>query len=91
LCRNTEGLTNINVHVEDYADFCSERSKLHGRKFSRVFGIETVEHSRNIPGWSARFADVGICVVVCCSQEGCLCAMHAFSGQSSWLDQSMLQ
>lgn len=44
------GLTNINVHVEDYADFCSERSKLHGRKFSRVFGIETVEHSRNIPG-----------------------------------------
>ena len=38
------GLTNINVHVEDYQDFCTEKSVLHGKTFSRVFAIETIEY-----------------------------------------------
>lgn len=44
------GLSNISAHVEDYQDFCTTESKLQGRTFSRVFAIETIEHSRNIPG-----------------------------------------
>jgi len=43
-----KGLTNLNAHVEDYQDFCSNHSKLEGKKFDRIFAIETIEHSRNI-------------------------------------------
>ena len=44
----SRGIRNLSCHVEDYADFCTARSKLEGRKFARIMAIETLEHGRNI-------------------------------------------
>ncbi|KAJ8604058.1 hypothetical protein CTAYLR_001741 [Chrysophaeum taylorii] len=47
---------NLEVYVEDYADFCSQRTKIRG-KFDAAVAIETIEHSRNVAKLLAAIAD----------------------------------
>mmetsp|Transcript_13689 Transcript_13689/g.30659 ORF Transcript_13689/g.30659 Transcript_13689/m.30659 type:complete len:347 (-) Transcript_13689:57-1097(-) len=50
---------NLTLHVEDYADFCTDKSKIPYRQasFDAAFGIETLEHARNIASLIEAVAD----------------------------------
>ena len=85
---HTKKIQNLDVFVEDYQDFCSTQSTLHGQTVDRIIAIETIEHARNIERlfeWmSYRLKDKG-----CCFIQSLVLQHHAYMvSHSDWMGRN---